>query len=63
MKTGILAAVLKPKGKGDYSKEEASEPEGEEDMGGDKRAVMKEAAEDGDWSTFVDALCSYVDMK
>ncbi len=61
MKAALLA-VLKPKGKGAPpvpagDEEEAPESSSE---GGDYKQIMKDAANDGDWDAFVDALCSYV---
>ena len=52
--------ALKP-GKGVPSKDEESEEEAPESGGApDYKSVMKDAAKDGDWDAFVDALCDYV---
>ena len=37
--------------------EEAAEAE----PGGDYKQIAKDAAKDGDWEAFVDAMCAYVD--
>lgn len=54
----LLEALIKDKG-ADASKD-AEAPESAAPAGDDQKAVMKEAAKDGDWDAFVDALCSYV---
>lgn len=41
---------------GDDDEEGAPEPA----EGDDYKQIMKDAAHDGDWDAFVDALCSYV---
>ncbi len=59
-----LLEALVGKGKEDASSKDygSSKPmtEGDDDDSDGPKAVMKEAAKDGDWDAFVDALCSYV---
>lgn len=64
-KAAFLAAVLpkssskSPKGDAEEGSEDA--PESKKEPSADYRALMKEAAADGDWEGFVEALCAYVD--
>lgn len=64
MSAPAFMSALKPKAKAMAPKgvtvEVEAEPEGK---GDDYRAIMKEAAKDGDWDGFVEAICSYVDSK
>ena len=55
---GILLALGKAKG---APPSEGMEEAPESEPGGDYKQIAKDAAKDGDWEAFVDAMCAYVD--